>query len=125
MKWWFFINYKIFEFYEQSADTNPIVMSVGASSVLVQLNILTLHYFIYTFFGIKLLFHVSIAVVIYALLLLFNYILVYSDKKYIKIFKEMEDWEFSEQRPSTFFFFYFSISILVFLCVIIASLSVS
>lgn len=125
MKWWYFINYKIYEFYEQSRDSTPTVASAGASSVLIQLNIITLYYPIYKITGIKLIYNEAVVIIIYVVLLLFNYLVLYSDKKYEKIFKEMEDWEFSEQRPSIFFFFYFSITIFTFLSTMIVALSSS
>ncbi len=41
-----FFNYKIYEFYENTSESMPAVYSAGVSAVLVQLNILTIHFFI-------------------------------------------------------------------------------
>lgn len=123
MKYWYFINYKIYEFYDQRKDSTPAAASAGVSSVLVQLNFITVHYFVYTFLGINLIYHIPVIIIIYAALLLFNYITIYRDKKYEKIFKEMEDWDFRDQQPSKLFYLYFFSTIFTFLGVMIASLA--
>jgi len=68
MKWWIFINYKIYEFYENTSETMPEVKSTLVSTVLVNLNLLSAHYIIYIISGVKIIFHISILVFFYALI---------------------------------------------------------
>ncbi len=123
MKWWYFINYKIYKlyykFYKNTFD--PAVYSAAVSAVLIQLNILCISYLIYLWIGIKILFHVATVIVIYTFVLLFNYFTIYKDKKYLQIFEDMEKWEEKEKKTTIFFNLYFFISAVVFVLLFISA----
>ena len=122
MKYWIYINYKIYEFYENTSESMPAVYSAGISAVLVNLNLLSAHYIIYLIFGVKIIFHISILLFFYALILLINYFTIYKNKRYERLFEKMEDWEYRDRKPALFFNLYFLLSTAIFFITIVIGL---
>ncbi len=123
MNIWYFINYKVFEFYKKTSDSSPEVMSAIVSTIFIQANIFVFTGIIYNLYRINILGHVITMIVIYFALLLFSYFTIYKDKNYLEIFQKMQEWERKNRKPIIIFRIYFYLSILSFVGTAIWSIS--
>jgi len=97
MKWYFYLNYFIYRFYDKKwgKRDNPVFTAFFAPIVLVNLNIFTifvLNNFINDFWTKPKLHphYKGIIIAFFVFLGIINYLLLYRKKKYVKIFDEFK-----------------------------------
>lgn len=115
MKWWYFINYKIYDYYYRNRDSGAIANAIVFSVMIPIANILSIYGFFLDVFKINIIGDKYNIVFLLVVLILLNFNLVYKGKKYEKIFEDMEAWDFKEDKPAKVFYIYLISSIVVLL----------
>jgi hypothetical protein len=92
MKWYFYLNYCVYRFYNRKKDEIPVYTAFLVPILLVMLNTATIdcvYWFIRDFWIIPQMAHLRIKAVVYMSFLgLINYLLLYRKKKYEDVFEE-------------------------------------
>ena len=90
MTWYFYLNYRIYNFY-QKRDDIPVFYAFLVTSTLATLNLITfvgMTGFFLPFF--KQLTNVKLVLISYALIALINYLIVYKKSFYEEVFNEFD-----------------------------------
>ncbi len=97
MTWYFYLNYRIYRFYERKRDSIPGFFSFSATVVLVSFNIFSLVGLSGFFLNPVYDFIVSLTkysiIGLYALLGLFNYLTLYRGEYYKEVFSDFDKYE--------------------------------
>lgn len=90
MNWYYYLNYRIYKFYQRKKDSTPVLASFFACIMLLGINISTMLIFI-NFFKSLLYFESKYnALPLMLLLALLNYLLLYRKKKHIDVFHHFD-----------------------------------
>lgn len=93
MTWYYYLNYRIFKFYERKRNSMPAWFSFLASTTLTSINFISLigiAGFMYPFLNNINKIHALILMAICALL---NYLVLYRGKYYVEVFDDFEKYE--------------------------------
>ncbi len=122
MKWWYFINYKVYDFYDRNRDKNAESAATIHTVWLPMSNILSALFIFDTLFKTGVYFSIFSGIITMVALMIFNFTTVYMGGKYKRIFKDMEEWDFKEQKPAKYFYIYLFVSIISFLFTLVHAL---
>jgi Ca2+/Na+ antiporter len=94
MTWYFYLNYRIYKFYERKRDSTPAFFSFSATMVLVSLNIFSIigatGFFINPVHDLILKATKYSILILYAAIGLFNYLTLYKNKYYEEVFDDFD-----------------------------------
>lgn len=116
MKYWYLLNYKIYQFYQSRGEISPDLYSWMGSTFLINMNVYPLiHIWIkqkqyVKLYGIKI---TSLAQLLPFLLV--TYLILYYKDRYVKIFREIDNNRDMYEGQLGYVIYYIVLSIIVFI----------
>lgn len=93
MTWYFYLNYRIYRFYERKRDSMPAWFSFLATTLLVFINIFIVLAIVNFFMPFFQLGNKYYTIIVMAFLALLNYLILYRGKYYEEVFGDFEKYE--------------------------------
>lgn len=90
MKWFLFLNYTVYKYYERKGDKMPLLFSCLGSVLLMYGNIFTILGILGFFLPVFDYFQKHHVVILMLVILLFNYLLIYHNGNYKEKFEEFD-----------------------------------
>jgi hypothetical protein len=123
MTWYFYLNYRIYKFYQRKNESIPAFFSFSATAVLLGFNIFSLiglsgfvfsavHNFIFSLNKYSVL-------VLFAIVGLFNYFTLYRNKFYEEVFDDFYKHEEKYEAWNLSILVYLALSVVLLLCTLV------
>jgi putative copper export protein len=119
MTWYYYLNYRIYKYYQKKRDSTPAIFSFFGSALLLFMNIFSSIMIVDYFKPIFHLLSKFYIVVLMLILAAFNYLTLYRNKRFKEIFDGFDMNRQSYQKWDLSINIYFILTILLFLAVLI------